>query len=120
MKFVYAAFTGLTLLVLATISVQNPTLITIRFLGWQTGVLPLWVIIVAAFGMGMLLVALVTLPGRISRFRTTRQLQHQRVVAGSGAYSSPASVNPIAGAPAHADRLEHTPSVGRSLDDIRA
>lgn len=36
MNIVLAAVTGLILLVLAIIGLQNPTLITIRFLGWDS------------------------------------------------------------------------------------
>jgi uncharacterized integral membrane protein len=94
MKIVFAALTGLILLVLAIVGVQNPTLLSIRFLGWQTGVLPLWVIIVTALVVGMLLVVIVTLPGRIGRYRTTRRLQHQLSAAEVAAHS-PAAAPPI-------------------------
>lgn len=87
MKTVFAAFTGLILLILAIIGVQNPTLITIHFLNWQTSALPLWVIMVTALVIGMLLASIVTLPGRISRYRTTRQLQNQLSGAGVAAHT---------------------------------
>jgi uncharacterized integral membrane protein len=77
MKWFFATLAGLLVLVLAIVGVQNSTLITIHFLGWQTSVLPLWVIMVAALVSGMLLVTLITIPGRIHRYRTTRQLRHQ-------------------------------------------
>lgn len=109
MKLLFAAFTGLILFVLAIIGVQNPTLISIRFLGWQTGVLPLWVIMVAALSIGMLLVGILTIPGRIGRFRTTRQLRSQLAAAGidAPAPSAPPAdhIPPLA----NPGRMGHTP-----------
>jgi uncharacterized integral membrane protein len=106
MKIVLAAFTGLILLALATIGVQNPTLISVRFLGWQTGVLPLWVIMLASLAVGMLLVSIGSLPGRIGRYRTTRRLRSQRAAAVVIAPAPLADhIAPLA-KPAH---LEHTP-----------
>lgn len=108
MKVVSAAFAGLILLVLAIIGVQNPTLVSIRFLGWQTGPLPLWVIMVAALALGMLLVGIITIPGRIGRYRTTRQLRSRLADATADAQvpiAPPAERNP---APAHPGRIEQT------------
>lgn len=110
MNLVRAAFTGLILFVLAIIGVQNPTLITLRFLGWQTGVLPLWVIMVSALVSGMLLVGIATLPGRIGRYRTTRRLQRQLAVAGGSAHHPPTlSTESSPAAPAQPGRMELTP-----------
>ena len=109
MKIVLAAFTGLILLVLAIIGVQNPTPISIRFLGWQTGVLPLWVIMVTSLAAGMLLVAIVTLPGRIGRYRTTRRLRSQLAaaeVAAPAPPAPPADHIPPMSSPAH---IKHAP-----------
>jgi uncharacterized integral membrane protein len=113
MKIVLAAFTGLILLMLAIIGVQNPTLISIRFLGWQTGVLPLWVIMVASLAVGMLLVSIITLPGRIGRYRTTRRLRSQLAAA---EVVAPATQSIPAAPPAdhipplsNPGRMEHTP-----------
>jgi hypothetical protein len=99
MKIVLAAFTGLILLALAIIGVQNPTLISVRFLGWQTGVLPLWVIMVASLAVGMLLVAIITLPGRIGAGVAAPATQ-------SVPAAPPADHIPPMSKPAH---LEHTP-----------
>lgn len=109
MKIVLAAFAGLILLVLAIIGVQNPTLITLRFLGWQTGVLPLWVIMLTSMAIGMLLVSIVALPGRIGRFRTTRRLRSQLAaaeVAPPVAPAPPADHIPSMSSPAH---INHAP-----------
>lgn len=81
MKWVFGTLAGLIVLALAIIGVQNPALITIRFLGWQSVVLPLWVIMVAALVGGMVLAELIGLPGRIHRYRATRDLRQQLVVA---------------------------------------
>ncbi len=102
MKWLFGTLAGLIVLVLAIIGVQNPTLITIRFLGWQTGVLPLWVILLVALVSGMLLVTLITIPGRIHRYRTTRSLKQQLASASPlGAREQPTdpALRPI-GAPA--------------------
>ncbi len=102
MKWLFGTLAGLIVLVLAIIGVQNPSLVTIRFLGWQTGVIPLWVILLVALVSGMLLVTLITIPGRIHRYRTTRRLQHQLAAATPlGAHEQPtdSTLRPI-GAPA--------------------
>lgn len=81
MKIVFAAFALLLLLVLAIIGIQNPTLITIHFLGWQTGVLPLWVIMVASLISGMVLGGIIAAPGRVGRYQTTRRLRRELTAA---------------------------------------
>ena len=107
MKLVSAAFAGLILLVLAIIGIQNPTLISIRFLGWQTGVLPLWVIIVGALAIGMLLVGIITIPGRISRYRITRRLRSRLADATDGSQNPPAPSAERSPAPSHPGRNKH-------------
>jgi uncharacterized integral membrane protein len=113
MKIVLAVFTGLILLALAMIGIQNPTLISVRFLGWQTGVLPLWVIMMTSLAVGMLLVSIGSLPGRIGRYRTTRRLRSQLAAAGVVA---PATQTGPAAPPddhipplANSGHMEHTP-----------
>ncbi len=112
MKWLFGTLAGLIVVALAIIGVQNPTLITIRFLGWQTGVLPLWAILLVALVSGMLLVALLTIPGRIHRYRTTRRLEHQLAAAVPlSSREQPNELRPI-GAPAE-PRLDPVPPVAR-------
>ncbi len=115
MKWLFGILAGLIVLALAIIGVQNPTLITIRFLGWQTGVLPLWAILLVALVSGMLLVALITIPGRIHRYRTTRRLEHQLAAAtplGAREQPNDPALRPI-GAPAE-PRLAPVPPAVQS------
>ncbi len=109
MKGLFIGVTGLILLILAIIGVQNPTLIAIHFLGWQTSALPLWVIMLAALVGGMLLVGLATMPSRTSRYRTKRRLRSQRADAAAHSAQPPAPANKRSLAPAQPDQPKPTP-----------
>jgi uncharacterized integral membrane protein len=94
MKWLFGTLAGLIVLVLAIIGVQNPTLIAIRFLGWQTSPLPLWAVLFAALASGMLLVALITIPGRVHRYQTTRRLRHQLAAADASIVAREQPIDP--------------------------
>lgn len=97
MKIVLSLLAGLIVLVLAIISVQNPAPITVYFLGWQTTVLPLWVVIVAALASGMILVGMLGMPGRIQQYRTTRQLRQRLAESAVAGQPHAADPHPVLG-----------------------
>ncbi len=68
-------------LVLATFGVQNPTPVNIRFLALQSGYVPIAVIMLGATLSGMLLIALLGMPGRRRNRWDVRRLRYQLVDA---------------------------------------
>ncbi len=64
-------------LLLATFSIQNPIPVQVRYLGFQTGGVPLYVIILLSTLIGILLAGLLSLPGRIQRQLELRRLRQQ-------------------------------------------
>ncbi len=64
-------------LVLATFGVQNPTPVNIRFLALQSGYVPISVIMLGSTLSGMVLSALLGVPGRIRSRWEARRLRHQ-------------------------------------------
>ncbi len=81
MKYMLLALVLLLVLVLATFGVQNPTPVNVRFLQFQSGFVPLSVIMLVSTLSGMLLVMLMGFPSRIHRRLETRRLRHQLVTA---------------------------------------
>ena len=65
MKYLVLALVMVLVLVLSTFGIQNPTPVNVRFLQFQSGFVPLYVIMLVSTLIGMLLVFLVGLPGRI-------------------------------------------------------
>jgi uncharacterized integral membrane protein len=76
-KYLVLALVMVLVLVLSTFGIQNPTPVNVRFLQFQSGFVPLYVIMLVATLIGMLLVFLVELPGRIHRQLEARRLHHQ-------------------------------------------
>jgi uncharacterized integral membrane protein len=76
-KYLILALVIVLVLVLSTFGIQNPTLVNVRFLQFQTGFVPLYVIMLVSTLIGMLLVFLVGLPGRIHRQLEARRLHHR-------------------------------------------
>ncbi len=68
-------------LVLATFGIQNPTPVNTRFLALQSGYVPVYVIVLGATVSGMLLIALLGMPGRMRSRWEARRLRHQLVGA---------------------------------------
>jgi uncharacterized integral membrane protein len=81
MKFVIFTLVLILVLVLSTFGVQNPTPVNVRFLQFQSGFVPLSVILLLSTLSGMLLVILMGLPSYIHRRLETRRLRHQLVTA---------------------------------------
>jgi uncharacterized integral membrane protein len=80
-KYVILALVLLLVLVLSTFGVQNPTPVNVRFLQFQSGFVPLSVIMLVSTLSGMLLVMLMGLPSRIQHRLETRRLRHQLITA---------------------------------------
>jgi uncharacterized integral membrane protein len=76
MKYVIFALVVVLVLVLATLSVQNPTPVNIHFLQFQSGAVPLAMIMLGSTLIGMLLCGLLGVPGRLQRWRKARRLHH--------------------------------------------
>jgi uncharacterized integral membrane protein len=76
-KYLVLALVMVLVLVLSTFGIQNPTPVNVRFLQFQSGFVPLYVIMLVSTLIGMLLVFLVGLPGRIHRQLEARRLHHQ-------------------------------------------
>lgn len=81
MKYAIFALVIVLVLVLSTFGVQNPTPVNVRFLQFESGFVPLSVILLLSTLIGMLLVVLMGLPGRVQRSREARQLRHHLAAA---------------------------------------
>ena len=81
MRYVILALVLILVLVLSTFGVQNPTPVNVRFLQFQSGFVPLSVILLLSTLSGVLIVMLVGLPSRIQRRLENRRLRHQLITA---------------------------------------
>lgn len=81
MKYAIFALVIFLVLVLSTFGVQNPTPVNVHFLQFESGFVPLSVILLLSTLAGMLLVVLMGLPGRVQRSREGRQLRQQLAAA---------------------------------------
>lgn len=81
MKYVIFALAIFLVLVLTTFGVQNPAPVNVRFLQFESGFVPLSVILLLSTLIGMLLVVLMGLPGRVQRSREGRQLRQHLAAA---------------------------------------
>jgi uncharacterized integral membrane protein len=81
MKYAMLALVLILVLVLSTFGVQNPTPVNVRFLQFQSGFVPLSVIMLVSTLSGVLIVMLVGLPSRIQRRLETRRLRHELITA---------------------------------------
>ncbi len=77
MKFIVVTLVVALVLVLSTLSVQNPTPVNLRFLAVQSGDVPVYVIMLGSTVIGMLLIALLGVPGRLRSRFAARRLRHQ-------------------------------------------
>ena len=77
MKYVLFALLVALGLVVATLGVQNPAPVTVHFLQFESGPVPLALIMLGSALIGMLLLSLVELPGRVRRWSRSRRLQHR-------------------------------------------
>ena len=64
-------------LVLSTLGIQNPLPVNVRFLQFQSGLVPLYVIMLVSTVLGIAIALLMGLPGRIQRQMETRRLRQQ-------------------------------------------
>ena len=100
MNYLGVALVVALVLVLSTFGVHNPTPVTIRFLALQSGYVPVSVIMLGSTLIGMLLITLLGVPGRMrSRFEA-RRLRHQLAdaehhLAELSARVSPPGMNPV-------------------------
>jgi uncharacterized integral membrane protein len=76
-KYLVLVLVVVLVLMLSTFGIQNPTPVNVRFLHFQSGFVPLYVIMLISTLIGMLLVILMGLPGRIQRQLEARRLRHQ-------------------------------------------
>ncbi|PLS82500.1 MAG: hypothetical protein CYG59_03980 [Chloroflexi bacterium] len=76
-KYLVLALVVFLVLVLSTFGIQNPSPVNVRFLQFQSGFVPLYVIMLVSTVIGMALALLVGLPGRIQRQLETRRLRQQ-------------------------------------------
>ncbi len=81
LKYLVVVLVVALVLVLSTFGVQNPTPVNIRFLAVQSGYVPISVIMLGATLSGMLLIALLGMPGRLRNRWEVRRLRHQLVDA---------------------------------------
>lgn len=81
MKYALFALVVVLVLVGSTFGVQNPTPINVRFLQFESGFIPLSVILLVFTLIGMLLVGLMALPGNVERRREIRRLRHRLATA---------------------------------------
>ncbi len=77
MKYLVLVLVVVLVLLLSTFGIQNPTRVNVRFLQFQSGFVPLYVIMLVSTLIGMLLVMLVGIPGRIQRQLEARRLRQQ-------------------------------------------
>ncbi len=78
MRYLVLVVVAALVLLLSTFGVQNPFPVSVRFLSWQSGNVPLYIIILISALVGILLATLLGLPGQIQRRLEARRLR-QRV-----------------------------------------
>jgi uncharacterized integral membrane protein len=77
MKYLIAIVVAALVIVLATFGIQNPFPITVRFMQLQSAAVPLYLVILLAAVIGILVSALLSVPGRIQHRLELRRLRHQ-------------------------------------------
>ena len=77
MKYLVGLAVAALVIVLATFGIQNPFPITVRFLQLQSGAVPLYLVILLSAVIGILVSALLGIPGRVQRRLELRRLRHQ-------------------------------------------
>jgi uncharacterized integral membrane protein len=77
MKYLIGIVVTALVIVLATFGIQNPFPITVRFMQLQSAAVPLYLVILLAAVIGILVSALLSVPGRIQQRLELRRLRHQ-------------------------------------------
>src|SRR4051794_8925517 len=78
MKYLVLSIVVVLVLLLSTFGIQNPIPVNIRFLGLQTGSVPLYIVVLLSTLIGVLVAVLLALPGRVQR-RLELRRSRQRV-----------------------------------------
>jgi uncharacterized integral membrane protein len=89
MKYLFFVLVVVVGLVLAAFGIQNSTPVTIHFLQWESGNVPLGLIMLGSALIGMLLLRVVELPGRVRQRHDTRQLWDHLTAAPQAALHGP-------------------------------
>ena len=77
MRYVVLFVVVILVVLLSTFGIQNPYPVNVRFLRWQTGGVPLYILVLFATLIGILLSTLLSLSGRIQRQLELRRLRQQ-------------------------------------------
>lgn len=77
MRYLILIIVALLVVLLATFGIQNPFPVTIRFIQWQSGAVPLYVVILLSTLIGILISSLLSVPGQIQRRLEIRRLRQQ-------------------------------------------
>ncbi|GAC1385585.1 MAG: hypothetical protein NVSMB42_05140 [Herpetosiphon sp.] len=77
MKYVVFVVVGIIVVVFTIFALQNPALVDVRFLSFQSGQVPLYGIILLSTLTGMLIVGLLNIPGSVQRRFESRRLRQQ-------------------------------------------
>lgn len=78
MKYLVLVIVAALVLLLSAFGVQNPFPVNVRFLGLESGNVPLYIIILVSTLIGIVLATLLGIPGQIQRRLEARRLR-QRV-----------------------------------------
>jgi uncharacterized integral membrane protein len=77
MKYLISVVAAALVIVLATFGIQNPFPITIQFLQFQSAAVPLYLVVLLAALIGVLVSALLGIPGRVQRQFELRRLRQE-------------------------------------------
>ena len=77
MRYVILFVVVILVVLLSTFGIQNPYPVNVRFLRWQTGGVPLYILVLISTLIGILLSTLLSLTGRIQRQLEVRRLRQQ-------------------------------------------
>lgn len=96
MRFVVLAVVVVLVVLLSTFGIQNPTPVNVRFLNFQTGYVPIYVIMLISTSIGMLIMALLNAPRAIHHRLELRRLR-QQVAALESQVTRPKEQPPVTG-----------------------
>ena len=77
MRYLILVVVVILVVLLSTFGIQNPYPVNVRFLRWQTGGVPLYILVLISTLIGVLLSTLLSLTGRIQRQLELRRLRQQ-------------------------------------------
>lgn len=77
MRYLVIVIVAMLVVVLATFGIQNPSVVDVRFLQFQSPTVPLYIVILLSALIGILVSSLLSVPGRIQRQRELRRLRQQ-------------------------------------------